>query len=270
MSKRVCVVKTAASQVEGTIMATGRQGFSLQSEAGRVLGGPFCEVGGTLPTSTPIRAPLLPAYLLYSGALSGNALMVALSSSVWVEIAVCPFSWVFVYKSHLPLWNRSYFSPLWVVSGLKGWEGLVSRFPHFPGKSPSHPLKSHLLGNRPQWCGDGPDSASELPRSPEETSYRHVSLKDTCLRTATKSWPKSAFSLRCSRVSTLQGEEADARLSRQGRHSHSALLTFSVPPIHHSPLAPLPSSSWNLVLCLGSAKLPPRSHCLGTGPQDLF
>lgn len=65
MSKRVCVVKTAASQVEGTITATGRQGFSLQSEAGRVLGGPVREMGGTLPTSTPIRAPLLPVYLLY-------------------------------------------------------------------------------------------------------------------------------------------------------------------------------------------------------------
>lgn len=155
---------------------------------------------------------------------------------MWVEIALCPFSWVFVYKRHLPLWNKSYFSPLWVVSGLKGWEGLVSCLPHFPGKSLPYPLKSHLLGNRPQWCGDGPDSAFELPRSPEEMSYRHVSLKDTCLRTATKSWPKSAFSLRYSRVSTLQGEEADARLSRQGHHAHSALLTFNVPTYSSLPI----------------------------------
>lgn len=68
-------------------------------------------------------------------------------------------------------------------------------------------------------------------------------------------------------MSTLQEKEAGKRLTRRPL----SLMCCSAPiqyPTHSSPpLATLPSSYWNLVLQLGSAKLPPRSHCLGTQPS---
>lgn len=133
---------------------------------------------------------------------------------MWIEITVFPLSGVFAYKPHLSLWNKSYFPPFPGVSGFTEWKELASLLLFFLGKSLSHPLKPHLLGNGLQCCRDEPDSAFELSRSGEEMSWRHVSERHM-FKKPTKSWPKSAFSLKCSRVSTLQGEEAGKRLPRQ-------------------------------------------------------
>lgn len=187
---------------------------------------------------------------------------------LWEPHSSCVFSSLHVHISPINHCGISYFPPLWEVSGLKEWEGLASPLLLFLGKRVAHPLKSHLLSNCLLCYEDEPDSALKLPRSAEAISCR-MSLKDTCKK-PTKSWYKSAFSLKCSRVSTSQGEEAGKWLTRW-------LLSLTLYPAHiqyptHSspPLATLPSSYWTLVLQLGSAKLPPRSHCVGTHHQDLF
>lgn len=156
----------------------------LEGEAGNLLGASSVKWVDSSPIFfffSSIGASFLPVYFLLFTWILRECFRLALSSLTWIEISVFPLSGVFAWKPHLSLWNKSYFFPLWGVSGLIEQEELTSLLPFYPGKCLSHPLKSHLLGNCLQCYRDKP----ELPlnfQGQAKWCLAGMSLKDTCLR----------------------------------------------------------------------------------------
>lgn len=189
----ICIIRQGKVPAGSPPGNTQRQGVDSWKWGREGVGASFVKGRGFLPFSSSIGTPFLPvSCLLFTRPLRkcfDNSSF--LFNVNWNRYISSPMHFLHIspichcgIKVIFPL-----FKEFLASQSRKDW---CPPLPFFPGKSLSHPLKSHLLGNCLQCCREEPDSAFELTRSGEVKSYRHISARHM-FKKPTKSWPKWAF-----------------------------------------------------------------------------